>query len=140
MTDNFWKKHALYIDRYYWAVLLFFTILTIGSLYYASNNLGVNSDTSEMFDESLPFRQEKNRFNELFPLNRANITIVLESSNPDKLDKLAQDFADSLRVYDDLFDDVYLPGGGPYFKQNQLLFLPENQLDSLSTKPHICRN
>lgn len=134
MADNFWQNHAQFIDRYYWVVLLFFTFLTIGSLYYASDHLGVNSDTSEMFDESLPFRKEKNRFNDLFPLNRANITIVLESSNPDKLDELTQDFTDSLRVHDELFADVYLPGGGPYFKQNQLLFLPEKQLDSLSNQ------
>ena len=134
MSNTFWQKHAQFIENYYWLVLLLFTVLTLGSLHYAYNHLGVNSDTSEMFDESLPFRKEKNRYNELFPLNRANITIVLESSNPDKLDGLSKAFADSLKAYEQLFTDIYIPGSGPYFKRNQLLFVPEKQLDSLSVQ------
>jgi len=134
MPENFWLKHGRFIEKYYALIILLFVILTAGSLYYAAGNLGVNSDTSEMFDETLEFRKEKNRFNDLFPLNRANITIVIEAENPDILNSVTQNFADSLKKYDSIFDDVYIPRGGPYFEKTKFLFLPETRVDTLATQ------
>jgi len=134
ISDTFWKQHAELIDNHSWLIVILFFTIAGASLYYSAHNLGVNSDTSEMFDESLPFREQKNRYNELFPLNRANITIVIESDNPDMADNHAATLADSLNRYDDIFTEVYLPGSGPYFKQNQFLFLSPNKLDTLTSQ------
>ncbi len=49
------------------AVLLLATLVTVGALYYAANNLGVNSNMKAMLSNDLPFRQMMLQMREAFP-------------------------------------------------------------------------
>ena len=69
-------KHAVW-------VILTFLLLAGGSLYYAMNHLGINTDNSDMLDESLPFRQTLKVYKQAFPQQSNNLLLVIEGPDAD---------------------------------------------------------
>ena len=53
--------------------------LTIASLYYASQNLGINTDTADMISPELPWRQDFIAYREGFPARDRNIVAVIDA-------------------------------------------------------------
>ena len=123
---------SVLVFRYAWSVIIGFTLLGVAAFFYTAGNLGVNSNTAEMFDENLPFRQVRDQYNEAFPETEDNFVVVVSGPVPELVASVADTVASRFRDRTDLFESVFQPTGEPFFKNNQLLYLDTADLKQLS--------
>jgi hypothetical protein len=114
-----------------WVVLL--SALTTGLLFlYTVKNLGINTDTTGMISERLKWRQTYLAYKEAFPQYFGDIVVVIDGATPDLADQARDRLAESLERETGLFESVYLPGGGSFFKRHGLLYLDIEELEDLA--------
>jgi len=120
-------RHAIW-------VLLFFLLMAGGSLYYAINHLGINTDNSEMLDESLPFRQTLKVYKQAFPQQNNNLLLVIEGPDPDSTYEATKRLSQRLAERPDKFPSIYWPGGGAFFENQALYYLSIDELSALASR------
>ena len=125
-----WSSRIL---RFPWLVILLFIILCTVSLQYTINNLGVNTDTSELLSSDLPFQQNRARWENAFPQDAATILFVVESPTAEQTAMAANLLAERINANKQLFEYVYIPGDNAFFKQQGLLYLELDNLEDLAT-------
>lgn len=99
---------------------------------YTKNNLGINTDTVAMISPELPFRKTFAKYEQAFPNHADNIVIVVDADTPEFADQAARDLVVLLKGEPDIFEDAYLPAGGPFIEQNGFLFLDYEALEDLT--------
>jgi uncharacterized membrane protein YdfJ with MMPL/SSD domain len=77
------------VCRFAWGVILGICALTYVLFIYAADNLTINTNTTDMLSEELPFRQHYTAYKEAFPQDSDLITIVVEAVTPDRADVAA---------------------------------------------------
>ena len=110
------------------AVSLLLAALSLGA---AAQQLGVISNTDELFDAELPFVALRATIKEALPRRADNVLVVVDA--PSGL--LAGQAADALARRldgDERFDSVFVPGGGPFFERNGFLYLSVDELAALA--------
>lgn len=122
------------VFKYAWLVIAGFTLLAVLSFFYTAQNLGVNSNTAEMFDQELPFRQIRDQYKETFPATEDNFVVVVSGPVPELVTSAADSIAKQFGSRKDLFESVFQPAGEPFMKNNQLLYLDTSDLNELSEK------
>ena len=111
-----------------------YLLVAVFGFFYTAQNLRINSNTSEMFDEKLPFRQIRDNYKEVFPLTEDNFVIVVSGLVPELVLSVADSISRDLKKQPELFESVYQPTGEEFFKKNQLLYLDSTTLAGLSEK------
>ncbi|MGH8625718.1 MAG: hypothetical protein ACREYC_10765, partial [Gammaproteobacteria bacterium] len=71
------------VGRHAIVTLLLCTVATVFSLLYAREHLGINTDTTGMFSDKLPWRKTQRDFEQAFPQYNDTLTIVVEAVTPD---------------------------------------------------------
>ena len=104
------------------------------AIYTASQNLEINTDSTEMLDSDLPFRQAQIRLKEAFPHLSNTILVLVEADTPDEADIFTKDFVARLSAQTDAVEDVYAPTVDPFFTDNGLLFLDQDELEDVLTR------
>ena len=102
------------------------------SLWFTASNLGINTDTTDMIDETLPFRQAVKDYDRAFPLSIDTLILVIDGETPDLAEDAATQLAERLRRDDAIFKTVYQPGGEAFFATNGLLYLDMEALSDLA--------
>lgn len=110
--------------------LVLLAILSIGGLGLAVTDLKINTDSSELINPKLPFRQAQLEFGRTFPHLDNNILVLVEARSQDEADAFAQEFARRLEPKGDIIRDVFSPTIDPFFVQNGLLFLDSAELET----------
>jgi uncharacterized protein len=119
-------------ERFAPGVVVLYFLLTILLLYYTANNLGINTNTEEMLDENLHFRRVYQKYNEVFPEYDGNILIVVDGITAERAYEAASTLTDHLRNKTDLFETVYMPGGGDFFKKHAFLYQEMDDLQDMA--------
>ncbi len=132
--DKFLGWWAINILRYPWFLLILTLIICGLSLNYTINNLGVNTNTSEMLSQDLPFQKNRQRIEAAFPQDENGLIFVVEAQTPEETSQAAQQLATRLQSQSTYFDSVYIPTENDFFKQQALLYLETDELESLATK------
>ncbi len=112
--------------------LLAAMLLSGGLLYYTIHHIAIDTNTLEMLDASLPFRQAKIDFDKSFPELSDDIIVLAESDTAAGANDLASKLATQLRGDKQHFDAVYEPASGPFFARNGLLYLEPDELQDLA--------
>ena len=94
---------------------------TAAVLGYAVNTLGINTDTADMIDETLPFRQAVADFDRAFPQFGDTLLVVIDGETPDLAEDAATALAGRFEQDRAIFKTVYRPGGEAFFVRNGLL-------------------
>jgi hopanoid biosynthesis associated RND transporter like protein HpnN len=110
------------------AIVMFGVLLAVFSGWYASRNLGVNTDTDQMFSASLPWRQQAIEMNKDFPQFGGLLVAVIDARIPEEADATAAELARRLSGDKTHFLSVRRPDASPYFDKEGLLFLDQKQL------------
>ena len=134
LLDRFLCWWSTQILRFPWLVILLFIITCSASLHYTINNLGVNTDTSKLLSQDLPFQKNRTRWEQAFPQDAATIQLVVESPSAEQTTLAAELLAQRLSDNKELFEYVYIPDDNAFLKQQGLLYLELDKLDDLSTK------
>ncbi len=125
-----WSARIL---RFSWLVICLFVITCAASLYYTINNLGVNTDTSKLLSQDLPFQQNRSRWEQAFPQDAATIQLVVEAPTAEQTSVAARLLAQRLSENKQLFEYVYIPDDNAFLQQQGLLYLDQEKLEKLST-------
>jgi len=97
---------------------------TAGALWLAATGLEVDSDPDRMTAPDLPFRVTKRALEAAFPTLRDNLVLVVEADAGDDALAAARELAERLGEDAERFGWVALPGGGPFFERQGLLYRP----------------
>ncbi|MCH7930500.1 MAG: hopanoid biosynthesis-associated RND transporter HpnN, partial [Proteobacteria bacterium] len=100
--------------------------------FYAATTLGFNTETTDMIDEALPFRQAAKAYDRAFPQFSDNLVVVVEGDTPGLAEDGAEALARGLEDQPGVFETVYRPGGDPFFTRNGLLYLDLDALGELA--------
>ncbi len=98
---------------------------------FASLRLGISTNTSLMFPESLPWRQASIAFNRDFPQFNDLIVAVIDAKNPEEAEATATSLAQALQADTGHFSRVRQPDYNPFWQREGLLFLDTKTLGSL---------
>lgn len=122
------------VTRHPALVLAACVALTILSGLAAVKLLGVNSDPIAMLDEDLPFRQTDERLRAEFPNLDNNLLAVIEAPTPEQATLAARQVQRELAALPEVVNAVSWPAGSGFFAENGLLFLPLEELETLSER------
>jgi hopanoid biosynthesis associated RND transporter like protein HpnN len=101
------------------------------SLFAAAHLLGVTTDTSKMFSDSLPWKRTSQALSELFPQNNGLLVAVIDAKIPEEAEATAAALAARLRTDTRNFISVTQPDTSPYLERNAFLLLDKTQLQDL---------
>ena len=113
-------------------VLALTLVATIGILSFVSENLGINTDTADMIDEALPFRQAVMDYDRAFPHAGDSLLVVIDGATPDLAEDAANALAERFAQDPTMFKSLYQPGGDDFFSRNGLLYLDIGELNDLA--------
>ena len=123
-------------------VLFLAGLVTIISASYTVQNLGINTDTTDMLSPDMPFRQFQDEYNQKFPLYTQSLFLVIEANTPEMAHAVVTTLETRLKSDQDQIKSVYVPFGGPFFEKHSLLYLDFADLEKLAdvlaeSKPFI---
>lgn len=117
-----------------WLLLIVLVLLAGVSLNFARLHLGVNTDTTQMLDAELPFRQAYDRYRDEFPDQVKTLLLVVEAPTPEQAYLGAEAVRAALLKQAERFPSIDWPQGDSFFLQNGLLFRSLEQIQSLSDR------
>jgi len=123
-----------FVERFALMIAVVVFVLTAGIYVYTADNLTINTSTTDMLSEELPFRQRYIDYQAAFPQFSNLITIVVDAKTPDRADVAALALAARLRRTPAVIEKVYDLAGHPFFRGNGLLYHDLERLEDLSDR------
>jgi uncharacterized protein len=117
-----------------WLISLAAILGTVAAFFYLTENIAINTSTTDMLSPELAFRKQAKALDAAFPQFSNNILVVLDGKTPDGVDDGADILAARLRARPELFGDVYDLAGHSFFRRNGLLYLDLEELYDLSDR------
>lgn len=125
-------KFIQFVERYRLAIIFAYIALTIFSVFYIKDHLGVNTDTTDMLSKDLEWRKLDIEYEKEFPQFTDNLLVVIESNTPDQASDTAVKLYTALKDNPKLISDIFYPNLLPYFRQSAFLFLDTDELQDLA--------
>ncbi len=107
--------------RYAWLVIPGFLIAAIVSGSYISRHIAINTDSSKLLSSSLPWRQQENKLDELFPQRTDRIIAVVDATTAEAADEAAGALVSALSPQTDVIRTISRPDD-EFFARNGILF------------------
>lgn len=101
---------------------------------YVSRNLGMNTDTTDMLSEHLPFRVNMKQYNKTFPQDMDTMLVVLDAPTPEQAYMAAERLTARLKKDTTNFYDVYAPNVDDFFARNGLLYESIPELERITDR------
>ncbi|NIA71617.1 MMPL family transporter [Pelagibius litoralis] len=101
-----------------------------GLLWFAVTTLSINTSTTDMLSEDLPFRQNNVAVDLAFPQRDDTLILVIEGPDSLAAEQAAARLAATLREQPERFESVFDLEGAAFFRRNGLLFLSQIDLDT----------
>ena len=105
-------------------------LLGIAAFYYSVENFALNSDSTKLISQNLPWRQREAQFDKAFPQQGNSILIVIDGATPELADQAEPALYGKLSEKDNGFLSVSRPGGGLFFARNGLLYMSKSEVQS----------
>jgi hopanoid biosynthesis associated RND transporter like protein HpnN len=137
LTDSIGTLLAAWVSfvlRFRKAAIIVVLAAASGAVWYAAENLGVNTDTTNMISAELPWRRDFIEFREAFPVRDRNLLVVIDAPTPERAHAFAVALLAELRRSPELYRAVFMAGEGEFFEQEGLLFLPLASLAELTDR------
>lgn len=121
---------------YYYApwILLAALLIAVASMVYISRNLEMNTDTTDMLSEHLPFRVNSIHYHKTFPQEMDILLLVLDAPTPEQAYTAADQLAARLKKDTKNFIDVYAPNVDTFFERNGLLYESIPELERITDR------
>ncbi|GAB0113076.1 MMPL family transporter [Acidisoma sp. C75] len=112
-----------------WVVLIAL-ILAVGSALFTTRHLGIDTNTDDLFSPKLRWRQAEIALNKEFPQFQDLLVGVIQAKTPEEADLTAAAIARAAAADKQHFRTVRRPDNLAFFKQEGLLFLSLQDLNS----------
>lgn len=107
---------------------------TIALLGYTITHLSLDTDTLNLLDNDLPFRQHKQDFDRTFPELTDLVVVVIDGESGAEAEEATGDLVEMLQGNGRFFQSVLQPGESPFFKRHGLLYLDVEELWALEAR------
>jgi hopanoid biosynthesis associated RND transporter like protein HpnN len=114
--------------RYAWLVIPGFLIAAVLAFGYVSRHIAINTDSDKLLSSSLPWRQQEEKLNRLFPQRTDRIIAVVDATTPEAADEAAGALDDALSHQPEVIRTVSRPDGGEFFAREGVLFLSVDEV------------
>jgi hopanoid biosynthesis associated RND transporter like protein HpnN len=121
---------VVFSHRHAIAIVLIAVLSVIAGAVIGKSRLDVNTDTSLMFPETLPWRAEQIQFDADFPQFTDLIVAVVDGRIPEEADATAAALQAALKDDHRHFIEITRPDAVPYLRQEGLLLLDKPDLQS----------
>lgn len=101
--------------------------LTLLSTVYSYEHVAINTDIGQLISAGLPWRQNELRYDAAFPHQADTFLVVIDGTTPEAAEHAAGALANALAAAKGV-QAVQELGGGAFFRQNGLLYLPLEKL------------
>lgn len=115
-------------------ILALALLLTLFGAYYAAAHLAINTDTTDMIDPDLPFRQTLAELDGSFPHRVDGLLVVIDGATPEQAARARDELAAAMAAEKDVFANVFTPGGGGFFRRTGLLYLSLAELEQVTAR------
>ena len=109
-------------------MILFAVILAALSGTYSVRQFSIDTNVNNLISRELPWRKRELEYQAAFPQSQQLILVVVEAPTPEQTSAATRALTEGLSKEAVLFHSVQEEGGGPFFQQNRLLFLPTDQV------------
>ncbi len=109
-------------------VILAAVLLTAASAIYTARNFAITTDISQLIAPDLDWRQRETAFETAFPQRNETILVVVQAPTPELARQATDRLAEALAKRTDVIVSVRRLGGGSFFENNGLLFLPTEEV------------
>ncbi len=103
-------------------------ILTVAAGYYSARNFAITTDVGKLIAPNLDWRQREIEYEKWFPDRNKLILAVVEAPTPELAGSASAALEQKLSGRNKEFESVKRAGGGDFFEQNGLLFLPTQEV------------
>ena len=111
-----------------------FLLLAAASAALTVTRIGVNTDTTDMLSEELPFRQHHRALTQAFTHLGDSLVVVIEGDHSDRVSEAAALLYQRLSSDPGLAGVAYYPEGDDFLRRNGLLYLDVPELITLSDR------
>lgn len=122
------------ILRFPWTIVLLSFAFCGYTAFYTYQHLTINTNTAEMLSPDLPFQQNQKRIDQAFPQESATIILVVQAETAEETSQASSTIAERLSQLTDRFETVYIPTDNAFFRQQALLYLEPDELETLAGK------
>lgn len=109
-------------------------LFTGGVVYYATKNLGIDTNTDNMLDRNLPFRKLNDDYNTAFPDQVDLLVAVIDGDTVERAEAAGDELAMALRKSRVHFRSVQQPANDPFFAKNGLLYLDDKEFAEVTDR------
>lgn len=121
------RRHAL-------PLVLLIALLTVAGGFYTARNISIDTDINKLISPDLPWRQRDAEMDRAFPQNTNLLVMVVDGVTPDLAGDAAAKLSARLKAMPELFKNVRVPDGGPFFRREGLLFLSTADVQSFANQ------
>ena len=114
------------------AVLSIMVMLGVLALQYTAGHLSINTDTAELIAPDAPFQQNRRNYEKAFSQDMHTLLLVVESDTPELTKSATKRLLRLLTADQEHFNSAYIPNDNEFFRQNGLLYLDTDALQTLS--------
>lgn len=125
------ERWAGWMRRFSVPVVVASGLLALGSGWYAAGNLGIDTDTQDLFPDRLEWRRLMNRYLEAFPHAGHSLLVVVDGATPEAADAAQARLLEELQGREELFTSIFAPGAGEFFRRHGLLFRGTDELEAM---------
>jgi len=101
---------------------------------FAAQNFKMNTNSEDLISSQLDWRKREIHYDKLFPQQDQLILVVIDGATQEQALRAQQTLAEQLASQKGAFISVHQPGGGAFFQQNGLLFLPLKEVKNTTDK------
>ncbi len=123
-----------YCTRYAVQVIGIAIVLGLVSGLYTARHYAIDADVNKLISQELPWRQRELAFDKLFPPKEETILAVIDAPTSELASQATAALIQKLSDRKDLFRSIMEAGGGPFFQKNGLLFLPTQEVVTITKK------
>ena len=120
--------------RHAWKVIIIGALAGVVSGIYAARHFSINTDINKLISPDLAWRQREIAFERSFPERYQSILTVIDAPTPELVTQATAALVAKLSEQPDLFRTIAQPGGGLFFRQNGLLFLPVDEAEKTAAQ------
>jgi hypothetical protein len=99
-------------------------LLAVASTIYTVQNFAISTDINKLISPDLSWRQRETAFETAFPQRNEVLLVVVQAPTPELVSQASEKLAQALAKRSDVIVSFRRPGGGGFFENNGLLFLP----------------
>ncbi|MFO1119663.1 MAG: MMPL family transporter [Rhodospirillales bacterium] len=123
---------ARFVRRHAVLVLVLGALSAVAAGAYALRYATINTSTTDMLSEDLPFQRQFIELDKAFPQDYRTVVVVIDGDTPEQASAAAALLTERLAARADVIRDVFYPQGDPFFRRHGLLFLQPDELQTLS--------